>query len=91
MEKLIYTLEGASIADPGDFAARLREAGAKRTRLNLRDDDVAPATPLAQARGENPPDAVVQFWLPSSNALFRQEAEAVVAGFCKAHHGSGRR
>lgn len=57
----------------------LRQAGASRIRINLRDEAVEPAAPLIQ-RWQNPQqDAVVQFWLPSANARFRGAVDAALA------------
>lgn len=87
MEKLIYTLEGAKIDDPAGLASSLQAAGASRVRINLSDETVAPAAPLAQKRGDILPNAAVQFWLQSSNAMFRDIAEEVVRSVCEEFHG----
>lgn len=50
------------------LARALREAGASRVRLNLRDDAVAAAAGLVQRWQD--PDGVAQFWLPAANPRF---------------------
>ena len=87
MEKIVYSLYGAGALNAAQMAAELAGAGARNVRINLSDGDVAPAAGLAQKRGESLPDAIVQFWLRSSNALFRGAAEAVVARHSDESHG----
>lgn len=59
--------------------AALRAAGASKVRLNLRDAAVDPAHGLIQQWQAPQQDAVVQFWLPSANALFRADVDAALA------------
>ncbi len=90
MEKVVYALwrhGGEAIAA---FNARLlaalpgalEEAGASTIRINLRDDAVASAEGLIQRWQTPQQDAVVQFWLPSANALFRGPTDAAIARHC---------
>ena len=90
MEKVVCALW----RDPGEpreqFNARLLKslatglarAGASRIRINLRDAAVAPAAELVQQWQNPQQDAVVQFWLPSANALFRGVVDGVLADHC---------
>jgi hypothetical protein len=86
MEKIIGALWAAPGEPRADFAARLRaelpaalvKAGAAHIRLNLRDEDVAPAEGLVQTWQAPQQDAVVQFWMPSANARFRGDVDAVL-------------
>lgn len=91
MEKLVCALwknDGETIAAfnarllaalPGDLA----EAGASHIRLNLRDEAVAPAEGLIQRWQSPQQDAVLQFWLPSANDLFRTPADQAIAAHCR--------
>ena len=87
MEKLIYALwapQGVSRADYAEqlkatLPAALKEAGASAIRLNVRDATVEPAAPLLQTWQQPQQDAVVQFWLPTSNAHFRGPIDSIVA------------
>lgn len=91
MEKII----GALWRDPGEereaFNTRLLaqlpralgDAGASGIRLNLRDAAVDPAAEHIQAWQEPQQDAVVQYWLPSSNARFRKRADEAIARHCQ--------
>ncbi len=90
MEKVIAALWARPDEDRDSFNARLRaelpaalkNAGASQIRLNLRDAEVAPATALVQRWQDPQQDAVVQFWLPSANAIFREAADAALATSC---------
>lgn len=62
--------------------AALTAAGASRIRMNLRDAAVDPAAGLVQQWQAPQQDAVVQFWLPSANALFRGAADQAIARHC---------
>lgn len=62
-----------------DLPAALVAAGASNIRLNIRDARVAKAANLNQCWQSPQQDAVVQFWLPSANALFRQPVDAVLS------------
>ncbi len=87
MEKVIGALWAAPEEDRATFNARLRaelpealtQAGAAHIRLNLRDEDVAPAEGLIQRWQAPQQDAVVQFWMPSANARFRGAVDAALA------------
>jgi hypothetical protein len=61
----------------------LTAAGASRVRLNLRDAAVEPAAALIQRWQDPQQDAVVQFWLPSANAMFRERIDAALAAHCQ--------
>jgi hypothetical protein len=95
MEKVICLLWAEERADRERFNAGLRErlpaaladAGASRIRLNLEDAAVAAGAPLRQSRGPRQHDAVVQFWLPSANALFRGATDRVLDAECGHWHG----
>lgn len=67
--------------------AALADAGASRIRLNLEDAAVAAGAPLRQSRGPRQHDAVVQFWLPSANALFRAATDRVLDAESARWHG----
>lgn len=90
MEKIICALWAKEGEDRHLFNARLleslpgklRAAGASRIRINVRDDTVAPAASLVQQWQAPQQDAVVQFWLPSANAIFRGPADEAVAAHC---------
>lgn len=87
MEKIIAALWAPEGESRTAFGARLletlpralREAGASAIRLNLRDDAVAPANDLVQQWQAPQQDAIVQFWLPSANPIFRGAVDAVLA------------
>ncbi len=87
MEKVIGALwapEGESRARFGErllseLPAALKAAGASGIRLNIRDETVEPAAALQQQWQDPQQDAVVQFWLPSANAIFRGPADAALA------------
>jgi hypothetical protein len=86
MEKLICALwapEGESRAAYANrlvasLPGALKAAGASGVRLNVRDATVEPAAPLVQQWQERQQDAVVQFWLPSANAIFRSAVDEVL-------------
>jgi hypothetical protein len=61
---------------------KLQSAGARHIRLNIRDAAVASAAHLVQQWQKMQQDAVVQFWMPSANARFRDEIDAVLSGHC---------
>lgn len=87
MEKIVCALWASPGESRETFGARLldnlppalRAAGASRIRLNLRDRAVDPAVTLVQQWQQPQQDAVVQFWLPSANALFRGPVDAALA------------
>ena len=90
MEKVIAALWAKPDEDRAAFNGRLRAdlpaalkaAGASKVRLNLRDADVEPANALIQRWQDPQQDAVVQFWLPSANAIFRGPVDAALAAHC---------
>ena len=90
MEKLIYALWAGNGQPAAEFNAHLidalppalQAAGARAIRINVRDDAVAPASDLIQTWQTPQQDAVVQFWLPSANARFRAEIDAILASAC---------
>ena len=87
MEKVIAALwadpdQGRTVFNASllsSLPAALRAAGASKVRLNLRDPAVEPAHGLIQQWQDPQQDAVVQFWLPSANALFRADVDAALA------------
>lgn len=90
MEKVVYALWRQEGEDRDAFNARLlaalpnalAAAGASGNRINLRDATVDPAAALIQQWQQPQQDAVVQCWLPSSNALFRGAVDHAVSGLC---------
>ncbi len=88
MEKVIAALWAGE--DRQHFNARLlaelpdalRREGATRIRLNIRDSAVEPGSALIQQWQTPQQDAVVQFWLPSANARFRQAIDGTLAHLC---------
>jgi len=95
MEKLICLLWRAGDEPRAVFNATLQErlpgalvaAGASNIRLNLEDDIAARGAHLRQTRGTVQHDAVVQFWLPSANPLFRAEVDAALDACCASWTG----
>ncbi|MDP3907349.1 EthD domain-containing protein [Novosphingobium sp.] len=91
MEKVIAALWAAPDQNRPGFNAQLvqslpaalRAAGASKVRLNLRDVAVEPAHRLIQQWQAPQQDAVVQFWVPSANAIFRTAIDAALS----AHSG----
>jgi EthD domain len=87
MEKVVAALWAGPDENREAFNARLLAslpkaliaAGASEVRLNLRDAEVEPAAALIQQWQNPQQDAVVQFWLPSSNAMFRQGIDAAIS------------
>ncbi|WP_374527055.1 hypothetical protein [Novosphingobium sp.] len=90
MEKLICLLWREDGADRDAFNARvlselpgaLAAAGVSGIRINLEDEIAARGAHLRQSRGGVQHDGVVQFWLPSANALFRAAIDAALAAVC---------
>jgi len=90
MEKVVAALWAQPGEDRAAFGARLRTAlpqalkaaGASKIRLNLRDAAVEPAAGLVQRWQDPQQDAIVQFWLPSANAVFRSDVDAALAALC---------
>ncbi len=87
MEKLIYVLWDAD----GERLRRelpsvIGEKGGINIRINIQDDDVAAGSGLIQSRGDPLPNAVVQFWLPSSNIIFREALDNAIGKYCSKFH-----
>ena len=90
MEKVIYALWKGEGENRESFNARLieqlpaalKQTGAGKVRINVRDATVDPAAPLIQQWQQPMQDAVVQLWLPSANALFRGDTDAAIAAHC---------
>lgn len=91
MEKIICALWRNEGEDNSAFNTQLRDsltqalaaAGASNIRLNLCDEAVAPAGELVQQWQAPQQDAVLQFWLPTANDLFRAPADAAIAAHCQ--------
>ncbi len=88
MEKIVCALWSGDVGREAFNAglisalpAALHLAGASHIRLNLRDASVDPGTALIQRWQEPQQDAVLQFWLPSANAIFRAEIDRLVHAF----------
>jgi hypothetical protein len=86
MEKVIYTLYGAEGNKVLAELAAALPATVSSLRVNLQDSDVAAGNGLIQSRGDTLASAVVQLWLPSSNAIFRGEVDDAIAAFCESFH-----
>lgn len=89
MEKIVCALWSGDVGREAFNAglisalpAALHLAGASHIRLNLRDASVDPGTALIQRWQEPQQDAVLQFWLPSANAIFRAEIDRLIANHC---------
>ncbi|TCJ37005.1 EthD domain-containing protein [Parafrankia sp. BMG5.11] len=65
-----------------DLPGRLASCGAQRVQVNIRDDAIAAADSLVQQWQSPQQDAVVQFWLPSANGLFRGSVDAALSDCC---------
>ncbi len=87
MEKIFCTLWGT---EPDKLltsaAEKLADAGATNIRINVRDDAVAAGAGLIQSRGGPLPSAAMQFWVPSSNAIFRGPLDAIINEYCDHFH-----
>lgn len=57
----------------------LAQVGVKSLRINVRDEAVAAGAGLVQRWQEPQQAAIVQFWMPSANAMFRSGVDAVLA------------
>jgi hypothetical protein len=94
VEKIVAALWAPPGEDRASFGARLvgalpaalTAAGASSIRINIRDAAVEPAAPLVQQWQAPQQDAAVQFWLPSSNALFRSAIDEALAAHSGAFH-----
>jgi hypothetical protein len=83
MEKIVAALWGVDNAQLfAGLPAALKAAGAHHIRINIRDEAVAAGAGLIQKWQEPQQDAVVQYWLPSANAIFRSGADAAIAAHC---------
>ena len=83
MEKIVCALWGVdSVAMLADLPDALKAAGASGIRINLRDKEVAAGAALIQKWQEPQQEAVVQYWLPSANAIFRADADRAIAAHC---------
>lgn len=86
MEKIVCALWGPPGEEREAYGMRLcgalpvalGSAGAAHVRLNIRDAAVAPAAGLVQQWQRPQQDAVVQFWLPSANGMFREAVDAAL-------------
>lgn len=87
MEKLVCLIWREPAEDRAVFNAHLLAelpsalvaAGARGLRINIEDEVSARGAHLRQRCGDVQHDAVVQFWLPSANALFRTEIDVLLA------------
>lgn len=83
MEKIICTLWKSDAETRAAFNTRLLDTlpstlaalGAQQIRINVEDDRSDKAAALRQNRGETPHHAVLHYWLPSANALFRRKID----------------
>jgi EthD domain len=83
MEKIVCALWGVDNAKLlAELPAALKAAGASQIRINIRDEAVAAGAGLIQRWQEPQQDAVVQYWLPSANAIFRGDADMAIAAHC---------
>ncbi len=83
MEKIVCALWGVDkVALLSGLPAALRVAGASGIRINLRDKEVAAGAALIQKWQDPQQEAVVQYWLPSANAIFRADADRAIAAHC---------
>jgi hypothetical protein len=88
MEKIICALwadgdrEGFNQRLIADLAPRLKALGARHIRINVQDATVAPGAPLIQKWTDPQFDAAMQFWLPSSNPIFREAVDEAIAAHC---------
>lgn len=83
MEKIVCALWGVdNVAMLADLPDALKAAGASGIRINIRDEEVAAGAALIQTWQEPQQEAVVQYWLPSANAIFRADADRVIAAHC---------
>ncbi len=83
MEKIVCALWGVdSVAMLADLPDALKAAGASGIRINLRDKEVAAGAALIQKWQDPQQEAVLQYWLPSANAIFRADADRAIAAHC---------
>jgi hypothetical protein len=62
-----------------DLPAQLETAGASSVRINLEDAITDTGAALRQTRGAPQHHATIQFWMPSANAIFRSDVDAVLS------------
>lgn len=87
MEKIVAALWDVDNAKLlAGLPAALHEAGASKVRINVRDAAVESGKGLIQQWQDAQQEAVVQYWLPSANALFRDKADAAIAAYCEHFH-----
>jgi hypothetical protein len=87
MEKIVTALWGVDNARLlAELPAALRAAGASGIRINIRDAAVAEGSSHIQTWQDPQQDAVVQFWLPSANEIFRMEIDGAIAAHCERFH-----
>lgn len=87
MEKIVAALWGVDNARLlAELPSTLKAAGASGIRINIRDAAVDAGAGLIQTWQEPQQQAVVQFWLPSANAIFRGKADAAIAEACERFH-----
>jgi hypothetical protein len=83
MEKIVAALWGVDNATLlAGLPAALKAAGGSHIRINIRDDAVASGAALIQKWQEPQQEAIVQYWLPSANDIFRGEADKAIAAHC---------
>lgn len=93
MEKILYLVWKQPGDTPEGFRKRwldriapaLLEAGARHARVNVADDDVAPAAPLKQSCSGQPFDAMLSLWLDT--AVWRARYEALFRDQVARCHG----
>ena len=62
-----------------DLPAQLETAGVSGVRINLEDPITDTGAALRQTRGAPQHHATIQFWMPSANAIFRSDVDAVLS------------
>jgi EthD domain len=84
MEKIVAALWGVDNAKLlAGLPAALKAAGGSHIRINIRDEAVAAGAGLIQTWQEPQQEAIVQYWLPSANAIFRGAADSAIAAHCQ--------
>lgn len=87
MEKIVTALWGVDNARLlTELPVSLRAAGASGIRINIRDAVVEAGAGLVQKWQDPQQEAVVQYWLPSANAIFRGVADAAMAAVSERFH-----
>ena len=93
MEKIIYPVwkpSGQSVDDfkaalLGPMSQALLSSGVKKLRINIVDDDVAPAAKLRHQNISSMMDAVISIWVDSY--IYREHQQAVIRGYVDHYHG----